>query len=61
MLLKQVIPSLSHQKMQANWLKENEELMQKFPVLQLPILSQMLRFRGILKIIFSFPKTASPL
>jgi hypothetical protein len=53
------IPSLSHQKMQANWLKENEELMHKFCVATAYIIPNA-AIRGILKIIFSFQKQPVP-
>jgi len=53
------IPSLSHQKMQANWLKENEELMQKLCVGTAYIIPNA-AIRGILKMIFSFQKQPVP-
>ncbi len=49
------IPKLSHQKMQADWLKENEELMQTYCVGTAYIIPNV-AIRGILKMIFSFQK-----
>jgi hypothetical protein len=53
------IPKLSHQKMQADWLKENEELMQTFCVGTAYVIPNI-AIRGILKIIFSFQKQPVP-
>ncbi len=53
------IPKLSHQKMQANWLKENEELMQTYCVGTAYIIPNA-AIRGILKMIFSFQKQPVP-
>ncbi len=53
------IPSFSHQKMQANWLKENEELMKNFCVGTAYIIPN-LAIRGILKMIFSLQKQPVP-
>ena len=53
------IPSLSHQKMQANWLKENDELMQNFCVGTAYIIPNA-AIRAILKMIFSFQKQPVP-
>jgi hypothetical protein len=53
------IPKLSHQKMQADWLKENEELMQTFCAGTAYIIPNV-AIRGILKMIFSFQKQPVP-
>ena len=53
------IPKLSHQKMQADWLKENEALMQTFCVGTAYIIPNV-AIRGILKMIFSFQKQPVP-
>jgi len=53
------IPKLSHQKMQADWLKENEGLMQNFCDGTAYIIPN-LAIRGILKMIFSFQKQPVP-
>lgn len=53
------IPSLSHQKMQANWLKENEELMRNFCAGTAYIIPNA-AIRAILKMIFSFQKQPVP-
>jgi hypothetical protein len=53
------IPKLSHQKMQADWLKENETLMQTFCVGTAYVIPNI-AIRGILKIIFSFQKQPVP-
>ena len=53
------IPGLSHQKMQANWLKENEELMKSFCAGTAYIIPNA-AIRGILKMIFSFQKQPVP-
>ncbi|MCL6260143.1 STAS/SEC14 domain-containing protein [Aquiflexum sp. TKW24L] len=53
------IPSLSHQKMQANWLKENEQLMKDFCAGTAYILPNAV-IRAILKMIFSFQKQPVP-
>jgi hypothetical protein len=53
------IPKLSHQKMQADWLKENEELMQTYCVGTAYIIPNV-AIRGILKMIFSFQKQPVP-
>jgi hypothetical protein len=53
------IPGLSHQKMQANWLKENEELMKNFCAGTAYIIPNA-AIRGILKMIFSFQKQPVP-
>jgi hypothetical protein len=53
------IPSLSHQKMQANWLKENEELMRNFCSGTAYIIPNA-AIRAILKMIFSFQNQPVP-
>lgn len=53
------VPSLSHQKMQANWLKENKALMQKFCVTTAYIIPNA-AIRTILRVIFSFQKQPVP-
>jgi hypothetical protein len=53
------IPKLSHQKMQADWLKENEALMQTYCVGTAYIIPNV-AIRGILKMIFSFQKQPVP-
>jgi hypothetical protein len=53
------IPGFSHQKMQANWLKENEELMQNFCAGTAYVIPNV-AIRGILKMIFSFQKQPVP-
>jgi hypothetical protein len=53
------IPKLSHQKMQADWLKENEGLMQTFCLGTAYIIPNV-AIRGILKMIFSFQKQPVP-
>ena len=53
------IPKLSHQKMQANWLKENEELMRNFCAGTAYVIPNA-AIRGILKMIFSFQKQPVP-
>ena len=53
------IPSLSHQKMQAQWLKENEKLMKNFCAGTAYIIPNA-AVRGILKMIFSFQKQPVP-
>ncbi|MFT5771738.1 MAG: hypothetical protein ACI9UV_000655 [Algoriphagus sp.] len=53
------IPKLSHQKMQADWLKENEKLMQTFCVGTAYIIPNV-AIRGILKMIFSFQNQPVP-
>jgi hypothetical protein len=53
------IPSLSHQKMQANWLKENEELMRNFCAGTAYIIPNA-AIRAILKMIFSFQNQPVP-
>jgi len=53
------VPSLSHQKMQANWLKENEGLMKNFCAGTAYIIPNA-AIRGILKMIFSFQKQPVP-
>ncbi len=53
------IPSFSHQKMQANWLKENEELMKTYCVGTAYIIPNPV-IRGILKMIFSLQKQPVP-
>ncbi|MCH6199516.1 STAS/SEC14 domain-containing protein [Aquiflexum sp. LQ15W] len=53
------IPSLSHQKMQANWLKENEQLMKEFCAGTAYIIPNA-AIRAILKMIFSFQKQPVP-
>lgn len=53
------IPSLSHQKMQADWLKENEGLMQTYCVGTAYVIPNI-AIRGILKMIFSFQKQPVP-
>jgi lipocalin len=49
------IPSLSHQKMQAKWLKENEELMQNYCAGTAYVIPNA-AIRAILKMIFSLQK-----
>jgi hypothetical protein len=53
------IPSLSHQKMQADWLKENKELMINYCVGTAYIIPNA-AIRAILKVIFSFQKQPVP-
>jgi len=53
------VPGLSHQKMQANWLKENEGLMKNFCTGTAYIIPNA-AVRGILKMIFSFQKQPVP-
>ena len=53
------VPGLSHQKMQANWLKENEGLMKNLCVGTAYIIPNA-AIRGILKMIFSFQKQPVP-
>lgn len=53
------IPALSHQKMQAKWLKENENLMKRFCVGTAYIIPNA-AIRAILKMIFSFQKQPVP-
>jgi hypothetical protein len=53
------IPNLSHQKMQADWLKENKKLMQNFCLGTAYVIPNM-AIRGILKMIFSFQKQPVP-
>ncbi|MDG1278531.1 MAG: STAS/SEC14 domain-containing protein [Algoriphagus sp.] len=53
------IPSLTHQKMQANWLKENEDLM-KTHCMGTAYIIPNAAIRGILKMIFSFQKQPVP-
>jgi len=53
------IPSISHQKMQAQWLKENEELMKNYCAGTAYIIPNTV-IRGILKMIFSFQKQPVP-
>ncbi len=53
------IPGLAHQKMQANWLKENEELMKNFCAGTAYVIPNA-AIRGILKMIFSFQKQPVP-
>ena len=53
------IPALSHQKMQAKWLKENEELMKRFCVGTAYVIPNA-AIRAILKMIFSFQKQPVP-
>ncbi|MDO9554240.1 STAS/SEC14 domain-containing protein [Rhodonellum sp.] len=53
------IPSMSHQKMQANWLKENKELMQDYCVGTAYVIPNV-AIRAILKMIFSFQKQPVP-
>lgn len=54
-----VIPSFSHQKMQANWLKENKSLMQNYCAATAYIIPKA-AIRAILKAIFSFQKQPVP-
>ena len=49
------IPSFSHQKMQAEWLKENKELMQQYCVVTAYVIPN-LAIRAILKAIFALQK-----
>jgi hypothetical protein len=53
------IPALSHQKMQAKWLKENEDLMKGFCLGTAYIIPNA-AIRAILKMIFSFQKQPVP-
>jgi hypothetical protein len=53
------IPSIAHQKMQANWLKENEQLMVDFCVGTAYIIPNA-AIRAILRMIFSFQKQPVP-
>ncbi|WP_194975491.1 STAS/SEC14 domain-containing protein [Aquiflexum lacus] len=53
------IPSLSHQKMQATWLKENKELMKNYCAGTAYIIPNA-AIRTILKVIFSFQKQPVP-
>ncbi|GAB2490415.1 STAS/SEC14 domain-containing protein [Algoriphagus taiwanensis] len=53
------LPSLSHQKMQAQWLKENEELMKEFCRGTAYVIPQA-AIRAVLKMIFSFQKQPVP-
>lgn len=53
------IPSLSHQKMQANWLKENTQLMTGFCKGTAYVIPNA-AIRAILKMIFSFQKQPVP-
>ena len=53
------IPSFAHQKMQANWLKENKELMQRFCAGTAYIIPNA-AIRAILKMIFSLQKQPVP-
>jgi hypothetical protein len=53
------IPTLSHQKMQANWLNENEQLMIDFCIGTAYIIPNAV-IRTILKMIFSFQKQPVP-
>jgi hypothetical protein len=53
------VPKLSHQKMQADWLKENKKLMQNFCLGTAYVIPNM-AIRGILKMIFSFQKQPVP-
>jgi hypothetical protein len=53
------VPARSHQKMQANWLKENEQLMTDFCAGTAYIIPNA-AIRVILKLIFSFQKQPVP-
>lgn len=53
------LPSLRHQKMQANWLKENTTLMKDYCLGTAYVISN-LAIRAILKMIFSFQKQPVP-
>lgn len=53
------IPALSHQKMQANWLKENKVMMQDYCVGTAYVIPNV-AIRAILKMIFSFQKQPVP-
>lgn len=53
------IPSIAHQKMQANWLKENEQLMVDFCAGTAYVIPNV-AIRAILKMIFSFQKQPVP-
>ncbi|WP_075351372.1 hypothetical protein [Algoriphagus marinus] len=53
------IPDIAHQKMQANWLKENEALMKSHCLGTAYIIPNSL-IRGILNMIFSFQKQPVP-
>ena len=56
---KAVMPSLSFQKMQADWLKENEKLMKDFCAGTAYIIPSAI-IRGVLKTIFAFQKQPVP-
>lgn len=53
------LPSLKHQKMQANWLKENMSLMEEYCCGTAYVIPN-LAVRSILKMIFSFQKQPVP-
>jgi hypothetical protein len=53
------IPALSHQKMQAKWLKDNEELMKRYCSGTAYVIPNA-AIRAILKMIFSFQKQPVP-
>jgi hypothetical protein len=53
------IPTLSHQKMQADWLKENKSLMENYCTGTAYIIPNA-AIRTILKVIFSFQKQPVP-
>ena len=53
------VPGFSHQKMQADWLKENETLMKSYCAGTAYIIPNLV-IRGILKMIFSIQKQPVP-
>ncbi len=53
------VPSLSHQKMQADWLRENRKLMEDYCAGTVYIIPKP-AIRAILKVIFSFQKQPLP-
>lgn len=56
---KATIPALSHQKMQAKWLKENEALMKNFCTGTAYVIPNP-AIRAILRVIFSFQTQPVP-
>ncbi len=54
-----IMPSLKHQKMQALWLKENKELMEKYCIGTAYIIPNI-AIRTVLKMIFSFQSQPVP-
>ncbi|SNS25419.1 hypothetical protein SAMN06295967_10633 [Belliella buryatensis] len=53
------VPSIKHQKMQANWLKENEPLMQQYCIATAYVIPNM-AVRTVLKFIFALQKQPVP-